>query len=120
MTKVFVAGKSLVGVGIFQKLFPSCWIPIGWLKVCPQEGLPNSPSSWAKVPQTALRLWLSCRHVIVIHVTPIKSKKSPTGSTEGTPKPEYLLAICSQLTDRGPMVRSYLIVDELNQLGNGT
>ena len=48
------------------------------------------------------------------------SKKSPTGPTEGTTKPEYLLAIFSQLTDRGPMVRSYLIVDELNQLGNGT
>ena len=31
-----------------------------------------------------------------------KSKKSPTGPTEWTPKPEYLLAR-SQLTERGPL-----------------
>ena len=32
----------------------------------------------------------------------LKSKKSPTGPTERTPKPEYLIAR-SQLTERGPL-----------------
>ena len=38
------------------------------------------------------------------------SKKSPTGPTERTPKPEYLIAR-SQLTERGPLVRSHSIFD---------
>ena len=44
------------------------------------------------------------------------SKKSPTGPTkEPTPKkPEYLIAR-SQLTERGPLVRSHSIFDGLNQ-----
>ena len=39
------------------------------------------------------------------------SKKSPTGPTERTPKkPEYLI-VRSQLTERGPLVRSHSIFD---------
>ena len=41
-----------------------------------------------------------------------QSKKSPTGPTERTPKPEYLIVL--QLTERGPLVRSHSIFDGNN------
>ena len=37
-------------------------------------------------------------------------KKSPTGPTERTPTPEYLMARW-QLTERGPLLRSHSIFD---------
>ena len=39
------------------------------------------------------------------------SKKSPTGPTEGTPKPEYLIALATYL---GPLIRSHSISQMLN------
>ena len=39
------------------------------------------------------------------------SKKSPTGPTEWTPKPEDLIALDSSNLLRGPLVRSHLIFD---------
>ena len=45
----------------------------------------------------------------------IFSKKSPTGPTERTPKPEYLIAR-SQLPSRGPLVRSHSIFDGILEI----
>ena len=39
------------------------------------------------------------------------SKKSPTGPTERTPTPEYLLALATYLGPRGPLVSSDSIFD---------
>ena len=51
------------------------------------------------------------RHLSVLSMVEIlQSKKSPTGPTERTPKPGYLITR-SQLTERGPLVRSYSIFD---------
>ena len=41
-----------------------------------------------------------------------QSKKSPTGPTERTPDPEYLVALAIYLGDlRGPLVRFHSILD---------
>ena len=48
-----------------------------------------------------------CKYNIYIY---IYSKKYPTGPTERTPEPEYLIAR-SQLTERGPLARSHSIFD---------
>ena len=46
------------------------------------------------------------------------SKKSPTGSTEWTPKPEYLHNSSSNLL-RGPLLRSHSIFDGIFCFGFG-
>ena len=45
----------------------------------------------------------------------VESKKSPTGPTERTPKPEYLIGVATYY--RGPLVRSPSIFDGLKHLG---
>ena len=48
----------------------------------------------------------------IITVDIILSKKSPTGTTEQTPKPEYLIALSRNLLGPGSVgIRSHLIVD---------
>ena len=42
-------------------------------------------------------------------VLQLVSKKSPTGPTERTPQPEYLIALATYLY-RGPLVRSHSIL----------
>ena len=42
------------------------------------------------------------------------SKKSPTGPSEWTPKPEYLIALAACTLPRGPLVRSCLIFDGMD------
>ena len=44
----------------------------------------------------------------------VESKKSPTGPTERTPKPEYLIGVATYY--RGPLVRSPSIFDGLKHL----
>ena len=66
-----------------------------------------------------------CSHIInhrIIYVIILSytdySKKSPTGPTEQTPKPEYLIAPATSF--RGPLVRSHSIFDGIIQyLGGG-
>ena len=63
-----------------------------------------------------IRSWLSQdESLLSIAEKILRSKKSPTGPTGyGPPKPEYPIAR-SQLTKRGPLVRSYSIFDGLDQ-----
>ena len=53
--------------------------------------------------------------IVLYNVCTYVSKKSPTGPTERTPKPEYLIAL--QLTERGPLVRFDSIFDGMYVAG---
>ena len=64
----------------------------------------------ASFPQMGMNIY---KNLWNHHPVYIISKKSPTGSTEWTPKPEYL---SSSTLLRGPLVRSHWIFDGLNFL----
>ena len=97
--------------------FCAAWQPMHW--PAPHGAWPVAQGVVAAVgPETVTRFrsWLSQdESLLSIAEKILRSKKSPTGPTGyGPPKPEYPIAR-SQLTKRGPLVRSYSIFDGLDQ-----
>ena len=94
------------------------WGPVVWVVLGCSRGAPKNPSPFGDpgIQTTSLPVvhWLkksSFKHLQTNSHLLTLSKKSPTGPTERTPKPEYPIALNNLL--RGPLVRSHSIFDGL-------